>query len=187
MSLTRDFLQSGSSNPDFQPLNGLKEDTAYEYAISFTKVAGIADPAPRKGVWSQRVNLKVYVAAGSDNDLGFLTADLTEENWTEALSNGVTNIGLPADFSLRKQFTDNTAPSFIGGYPEFTAGDSTVEMRLMLDRPGTVYYVVAPMGTVSTVSKDGSTNYGTRDNWQTLPKSGPRTSLRRLSWAHLTT
>lgn len=172
VSLTRDFLQSGSSNPDFQPLNGLKEDTAYEYAISFTKVAGIADPAPRKGVWSQRVNLKVYVAAGSDNDLGFLTADLTEENWTEALSNGVTNIGLPADFSLRKQFTDNTAPSFIGGYPEFTAGDSTVEMRLMLDRPGTVYYVVAPMGTVSTVSKDGSTNYGTRDNWQTLPKSG---------------
>ena len=40
------------------------------------------------------------------------------------------------------------APSFIGGYPEFTPGDSTVEMRLMLDRPGTVYYVVAPMGTV---------------------------------------
>lgn len=122
---------------------------------SFTKVAGIADPAPRKGVWSQRVNLKVYVAAGSDNDLGFLTADLTEENWDEALDGGVTNIGLPSDFSLRKQFTDNEAPSFIGGYPEFTPGDSTVEMRLMLDRPGTVYYVVAPMGTVSTVSKDG--------------------------------
>ena len=134
VSLTRDFLQSGSSNPDFEPLNTLQEDTAYEYAISFTKVAGIADPAPRKGVWSQRVNLKVYVAAGSNNDLGFLNADLTEENWAEALDGGVTNIGLPSDFSLRKQFTDNEAPSFIGGYPEFTPGDSTVEMRLMLDR-----------------------------------------------------
>lgn len=172
VSLTRDFLQSGSSNPDFEPLNTLQEDTAYEYAISFTKVAGIADPAPRKGVWSQRVNLKVYVAAGSDNDLGFLTADLTEENWDEALDGGVTNIGLPSDFSLRKQFTDNEAPSFIGGYPEFTPGDSTVEMRLMLDRPGTVYYVVAPMGTVSTVSKDGGINYGTRTNWLGLPQSG---------------
>lgn len=172
VSLTRDFLQSGSSNPDFEPLNTLKEGTAYEYAISFTKVAGIADPAPRKGVWSQRINLKVYVAAGSDNDLGFLTANVTEENWAEALKDGVANIGLPSDFSLRKQFTDNQAPTFIGGYPEFTAGDSTVEMRLMLDRPGTVYYVVAPMGTVSTVSKDGKVNYGTKENWQTLPKSG---------------
>lgn len=180
VSLTRDFLQSSSSNPDFAPLNTLKENTAYEYAISFTKVAGIADPAPRKGVWSQRVNLKVYVAAGSDNDLGFLTANITEENWAEALKNGVTNIGLPSDFSLRKQFTDNEAPSFIGGYPEFSAGDSTVEMRLMLDRPGTVYYVVAPMGTVSTVSKDGKTNYGTQENWQTLPKSGAQDEVGKL-------
>lgn len=176
VSLTRDFLQSAITNPDFEPLNTLDENTAYEYAVSFTKVAGLSD----RNTWSQRVNLKVHVVAGSDNDLGFLTANITEENWAEALKDGVTNIGLPSDFSLRKQFTDNQAPSFIGGYPEFTAGDSSVEMRLMLDRPGTVYYVVAPMGTVSTVSKDGKINYGTKENWQTLPKSGAQDEVGKL-------
>lgn len=168
VSLTRNFLQKAVSNPDFDRLNTLKEDTAYEYAISFTKVGTL----PERDTWSQRVNVKVHVVAGSDLELGFLTADMTEENWNESLESGVTNIGLPADFSLRKQFTDNQEPAFIGGYPEFTAGDSSVEMRLMLDRPGTVYYVVAPMGTVSTISKDGTTDYGTKGSWEGLPQSG---------------
>ena len=168
VSLTRNFLQSGSNNPDFDMLNTLRDDAVYEYAISFTKVAGLPD----RDTWSQRVNLKVHVIAGSNNDLGFLSADLTEENWEESLTQGVTNIGLPADFSLRKQFTDQQAPEFIGEYPKFEAGDSAVEMSLMLDRPGTVYYVVAPINTVSTVGTDGTTNYGVEANWQTLPESG---------------
>lgn len=168
VSLTRNFLQSGSNNPDFDMLNTLQDDAVYEYAISFTKVAGLPD----RDTWSQRVNLKVHVIAGSNNDLGFLSADLTEENWEESLTQGVTNIGLPADFSLRKQFTDQQAPEFIGEYPKFEAGDSAVEMSLMLDRPGTVYYVVAPINTVSTVGTDGTTNYGVEANWQTLPESG---------------
>ncbi|OUO41304.1 S-layer homology domain-containing protein [Flavonifractor sp. An306] len=168
VSLTRNFLESGSNNPDFDMLNTLQDDAVYEYAISFTKVAGLPD----RDTWSQRVNLKVHVIAGSNNDLGFLSADLTEENWEESLTQGVTNIGLPADFSLRKQFTDQQAPEFIGEYPKFEAGDSAVEMSLMLDRPGTVYYVVAPINTVSTVGTDGTTNYGVEANWQTLPESG---------------
>lgn len=59
----------------------------------------------------------------------------------------------------------------IGEYPKFDAGDSAVEMSLMLDRPGTVYYVVAPMGLVSTVGTDNK-DYGQLANWQDLPQSG---------------
>ena len=164
VSLTRNFLHSGSNNPDFDALNTLQDNAVYEYAISFTKVAGLPD----RDTWSQRVNLKIHVIAGSNNDLGFLSADLTEENWEEALTQGVTNIGLPPDFSLRKQFTDQQAPTFISDYPKFDVGDSAVELQLMLDRPGTVYYVVAPINYVETKGADG-TNYGEQTAWESLP------------------
>ena len=167
ISLTRDFLQSGGNNPDFEQLNSLKEGVLYEYAVSFTKVAGQSD----RDDWSQRLNMKVHVVAGSNNELSVLSADVTEENWSDSLKNGVTNIGIPADFSLRKQFTDKQPPEFSGEYPTFDAGDSAVEMSLMLDRPGTVYYVVAPRGMVSTVDKDKN-NYAEEKNWTTLPISG---------------
>lgn len=167
ISLTRDFLQSGGNNPDFEQLNSLKEGVLYEYAVSFTKVAGQSD----RDDWSQRLNMKVHVVAGSNNELSVLSADVTEENWSDSLKNGVTNIGIPADFSLRKQFTDQQPPEFSGEYPTFDAGDSAVEMSLMLDRPGTVYYVVAPRGMVSTVDTDKN-NYAEEINWTTLPKSG---------------
>lgn len=166
VSLTRNFLQSGSNNPDFDALKELKEDTFYEYAISFTKVAGL----DKRDTWSQRINLKVHVAAGSNNELSVLSADVTESNWKEALASGVTNIGIPPDFSLRKQFTDNVAPSFIGEYPKFDAGDSAVSMSLMLDRPGTVYYVVAPRGYIET--SGGGTDYSGEKGWGTLPEGG---------------
>lgn len=169
ISLTRDFLQSDSSNPDFEELNALKENVSYDYAISFTKVAGLSD----RDTWSQRLNLKIHVLAGSNNELGFLSADVTEENFEEALKSGITNIGQPEDFSLRKQFTDQQAPVFNGEYPKFEPGDSAVKMSLMLDRPGTIYYVVAPMGTVATKNPDNTIDYGVESNWLNfLPQSG---------------
>lgn len=174
ISLTRGFRQSGTTNPDFEALNTLDEDVSYDFAISFTKVAGLAD----RNTWSQRLNLKIHVLAGSNNELGVLSANVTEENFKDALEEGsVTNIGQPEDFSLRKQFTDLSEPEFIGDYPTFDAGDSAVNMSLMLDRPGTVYYVVAPLGYIGTTDEsnneykaDGSTGEG---NWETLlPDSG---------------
>ena len=170
VSLTRHFLQN-TNNPDFDQLNILKEGTNYEYAISFTKVAGLSD----RSTWSQRLNMKVNVVAGSNNDLSFLSGEVTEDNWDEALKTGVTNIGQPADFSMRKQFTDNVAPTFAGEYPKLDAGDSAVNMSLMLDRPGTVYYVVAPLGYVGTTDNQDNIYNNTEtgiDNWENLPDSG---------------
>lgn len=176
VSLTRNFLQSGTNNTDFNALNTLKENVSYEYAISFTKVSGLTE----RDTWSQRVNMKIHVAAGSNNDLGTLSADVTENNWDEALKDGVTNIGQPDDFSLRKQFTDQQAPIFIGDYPSFSAGDSAVNLSLMLDRPGTVYYVIAPLGYVGTTDENGN-RYGDNTtgiaNWENLPSSGKEDNI----------
>ena len=174
VSLTRNFLQS-SNNPDFDALNTLKEDVAYEYAISFTKVAGLSD----RDTWSQRINLKINVAAGSNNDLSTLSADVTENNWEEALDGNVTDIGQPENFSMRKQFTDQQAPTFVGDYPLFEAGDSAVNMSLQLDRNGTIYYVIAPLGDIGTKDTQGH-SYGNNEtgiqNWGTyLPDSGKAT------------
>lgn len=169
-SLTRHFLQN-SNNPDFDPLNKLDPKKNYEYAVSFTKVAGLSD----RNTWSQRLNVKVQVVAGSNDALSFLSASLTETDWEDALKNGVTNIGQPEDFTLRKQFTDNVPPTFVGDYPSFEEGDSAVEMSLMLDRPGTVFYVVAPLGYVGTRDNKDQTYDTTKkgiENWNNLPESG---------------
>lgn len=176
-SLTRHFLRNSSNNPDFDPLNTLDPKKNYEYAISFTKVAGLSD----RDTWSQRLNIKVNVVAGSNDDLSFLSASPDESTWEEALKTGVTNIGQPEDLVLRKQFTDNVAPTFIGDYPDFEAGDSAVRMSLMLDRPGTVYYVVAPLGHVGTRDEAGhiyDTSSSGKDNWlNRLPKDGQNDNI----------
>ena len=175
-SLTRNFLQNGTNNPDFNPLNQLSPNVSYEYAIAFTKVAGLSD----RNTWSQRINMKIYMAAGGNNGLGTLSMDVTESSWTTAQKeDGVTDIGQPKEFSLRKQFTDQQAPTFVGDYPLFEAGDSAVNMSLQLDRNGTIYYVIAPLGDIGTKDTEGH-SYGNNEtgiqNWGTyLPDSGKAT------------
>ena len=56
-------------------------------------------------------------------------------------------------------------------FNSFEVGSSAVEMSLRLDRPGTVYYVVAPINYVGTAGPNGE-NYGTEAMWTTLPESG---------------
>lgn len=136
----------------FPKLNTFKEDEIQEYAIHFTKVDGTTT----RQTWSQQVNFRISVVAGGSVNLGNLAANVAPQNFKDALANGVTDIGTPEKFSLRKQFTDSQAPVFTDGYPNFTPGDSSVDMTVLLDRPGTVYYVVAPVGTVTTTDAGGS-------------------------------
>lgn len=134
----------------FPKLNQLAEDKVQEYAIHFTKVDG----SSTRETWSQQINFRVSVVAGSSVNLGNLAANVAPTNYSDALASGVTDIGTPEKFTLRKQFTDSQAPVFTDGYPSFVPGDSSVDMTVLLDRPGTVYYVVAPVGTVTTTGLD---------------------------------
>lgn len=172
VSLTR-ILQKGN-NPQFQQLNQLLEENQYEYAVHFTRVGTLGD----RDTWSQRVTMGVTVVAGSTSDLGSLAnGRLDSSALEEALAEGVTNIGQPDDFTLRKQFSDQTPPIFVDNRPNFETGDSSVKMYLMLDRPGTIYYMVAPYGTVTTEGeeRDGSEKYHfstDKTDYEALPKNG---------------
>ncbi len=172
VSLTR-ILQKGN-NPRFQQLNQLLEENQYEYAVHFTRVGTLGD----RDTWSQRVTMGVTVVAGSTSDLGSLAnGRLDSSALEEALAEGVTNIGQPDDFTLRKQFSDQTPPIFVDNRPNFETGDSSVKMYLMLDRPGTIYYMVAPYGTVTTEGekRDGSKKYHfstDKTDYEALPKNG---------------
>ena len=149
VSLTRHFLDP-SNAPEFNQLNTLLESAEYEYAIHFTQIGSLTDP----DTWSQRVNVTINVLAGSTNDLQTLANNLTVDNYNSMVPSSITNIGQPAEFKLIKQFSDQTPPVFASGHPTFDAGSSAVNMYLMLDRPGTLYYVVAPLGTIPTTGKD---------------------------------
>ena len=149
VSLTRHFLRS-SNAPDFDQLNTLKEDAVYEYAIHFTQIGSLTNP----DTWSQRLNIGINILAGSTNNLQTMANNLSVKNYNDMVPSQLTNIGQPDDFNLIKQFSDQTPPTFASNHPTFEAGSSVVDMFLMLDRPGTLYYVVAPLGTIPTTGKD---------------------------------
>ena len=150
-SLRMNLEDPNNNNPTFDQLNTLKEGTVYEYAVSFTKVEG----EPDRSSWSQTITFDINVIAGSGLELPRLGADVTEEKWNELVGTTLTNIGLPETLTLHKPFRDQSAPHFIGDRPTFTPGDSTVRMDLMLDRMGTIYWVVAKRGDISTLGPNG--------------------------------
>lgn len=149
VSLQMDILHPESTTPSFEPLKDL--DETYEYALSFTKVGDETD----RTAWSGTIDFEVNVVAGRSNDLARLGATGWEHDWEQLVGNEITNIGVPETLSLHKPFRDQAAPHFIGNRPEFTEGDSTVRIDLMLDRSGTVYWAVAKRGDVSTIGPNG--------------------------------
>ena len=129
-------------------LNGetysLRDDRAYDYAIRFTQVNGSSS----RSAWSEEIRFYVSILEGGSSDLGNLAANVTRERYDAAIAAGnVTDIGSPRDlgFSMTKAILGTTAPEFTTGRPIFTPGDTSVQMRLQIDRQGTVYYVVAPV------------------------------------------
>ncbi|MGE4275710.1 MAG: S-layer homology domain-containing protein [Lawsonibacter sp.] len=147
LSLGRDF----KNLTQYPRLNQLDESTVYEYAIQCTRVGTSSDPT----TWSQTVTFQVSVVSGSSVDLANLATSVTEENFSSAVSDGeVSDIGTPEDFTVYKRFSDSRPPEFTGEYPFFAPGDTYVDMTIRLDRSGTVYYAVAPVGTIGT-EKDG--------------------------------
>lgn len=181
----------GNERNVFEDLNKLDEGKIYEYALSFTKVKGLPDRTD----WSGTVNLKVNAVAGSASNLNAL-ASAIETSWDQLVGNGVTNIGQPETLEIHVPFQDTTSPQFTSGHPTFQAGDSSVRMSLLLSRPGTVYYVVAPLKDIPTkvnIDQNGDGDYedpadlkdaniayfdeqsGTYPNYEKLPKNGNET------------
>ena len=129
-------LINGDNTTKISQLNSLNDGYTYEFVIDVTEIDGSEDEES----WSADVKMRVLVPAGQD----LSGTDYAKRNpWT----NDVTNIGNPEDFYVSRKFIDTKTPRFMSGNPTFNAGDGMVEMNVMLDRTGTLYYVVAPMYT----------------------------------------
>ena len=170
-SMQMDAKEPDATTPTFQPLKKVKEGTVYEYAVHFIKVNGDGD----RKTWNGTVQMDVNAVAGSNDSLGRMGVGGWEESWNNLVGKELTNIGVPSTLTLYKPFRDQTAPHFINDRPTFTPGDSVVRMDLMLDRVGTIYWVVAKRGNVSTIGTDGKdySPSGTgRGAYEELPESG---------------
>lgn len=178
VSLTTGVINENPTYPQFKLLNELDTDKVYEYAIEFKSVKGMTDPAK----WNGQVNIKINLAAGSTRNLRVLSTNLTHQGWLNSVKNGdVTNIGPTEEFILKIPFVDQSIPDFANGYPYITEQATTATMRLGLTGKGRIYYVVAPVGEISTegykLSSDHQTIfYGDESdqlnkyaNWNTLP------------------
>lgn len=166
VSLTSDLLEAS-----FKALNTLDESKAYEYAIQFTELDGVAD----RNAWSNLVTMRVSIVAGSGRSLENLGNQIiTPTVWADATdpknSDSLVSIGVRSDFSIKKQFKDAQAPKFIQGHPKFSAGDTVADFTVMLDRPSTIYYVVAEENIVPPLNE-----HGVRVDWDQIPK-GPTAS-----------
>ena len=151
-------------------LSSLQDSRVYEYAIRFLRVNGERN----RSLWSASVNFRVSVVSGLFTDLANLAVSPAPESFSSAIANGfVTDISSPSDmgFRMTRVFVDASAPSFSIGRPSFSPEDTSVEMRLQLTRPGTLYYLLAPADSV-ILPRD---IYGDMVNWERageIPESG---------------
>ena len=129
-------LINGDNTTKISQLNTLNDNYTYEFIIDVTEIDGNDEEES----WSANLNMRVLIPAGQD----LSGTDYAKQNpWT----NDITNIGSPENFSVSRKFIDTKTPRFMSGNPTFNAGDGMVEMNVMLDRAGTLYYVIAPMYT----------------------------------------
>ncbi len=170
---------------NYKKLVELDEKKTYQYAIHLTQVNDLNEDQSMS--WSELVTMRFGIIAGRSNSVGNV-ANNVKDNYQDYIDNKeVTSIGLAYStggmtdiLTLRKQFTDRSAPSFEVDAPRFRAGSSTIHMDLALNREGRIYYVVAPaVSGVSTVVNNESaekispTNDKNKDNKLTyIPEDG---------------
>ena len=164
----------------FPPLNRLSEDYSYEFSIELTEMVG----SEKRETWNGQISFDVYVAAGLSNSLYTLGNGLSMDLWEQYKELGLTNSGIasiglsPQDteyLRIRQLFTDTALPEFALTYPEFlddNIGDTFATINLSLNRAGKIYYVVAPVGEITTTIKKNGTSYSGMDAWDEVTGTG---------------
>ena len=146
--------------PDVEKVKtGLAEGTTYRYGIHLHSIGDVVESSETAtpDSWSDMVVMRFSLIAGTSGHINTVSNGV-DKNYNSSVSSGdvseigivYTRTGTETILTCSKQFVDTKAPSFQSGYPTFTAGSGMFTMRLGLDRPGTVYYVVAPVGEITT-------------------------------------
>lgn len=127
-----DMIYANQLSASLSQLVTLKGDCTYEFAIKVTQFQGNTDEKS----WNGEVNLEISIPA----DQNLRSSFVAYENPWQRVENIATG-----DCTVDNLFRDETAPYFIMGYPSFETGDSLVEMTVMPNREGKLYYVISPL------------------------------------------
>ncbi len=131
----------GKKDAVFEKLNEFKQPRSY--ALKITKLNG--RPADEG---NRIVNVYSVPVAGNRSDLESLAKN-PAQYWKDLVGNGVTMVGTPASLELMSVLVDTIVPKFEEPYPDFSnIGDSIVIPKVKVTRNATLYYVVAPEGTL---------------------------------------
>lgn len=147
-----------------------KFDADREYAIKVTSLKG----STVENDWSGKVELTLLPVSGTDGTLKNLAdLSLTPDKYKDLQTSNyaVKEIGVPKEYTVSRTFRDQNPPTFSGGRPTFTVGDSSANIDIMLNRPNTkFYYVVTQVGNITTTLNGGMQI--TDANWDKLPENG---------------
>ncbi len=166
-------ISDALKNGTFEPLNKMKDTV---YGIEITSINGDRNSAN----WNRPITLQITAVSGSATSLPEMSKRLGSRMTYDQLFPSelmISDITIPMNFSMTHTFLDTTPPEFDKGYPTFDPGDTGVKMRVALNRPSAYYYyVVAPLGEVTTVLKDGGKNLDETE-WGNLPSDGNGTAV----------
>ena len=163
LSYTKDPTQ-----PQYEIVTtGLAEGYLYRYGIHITSM-GIDnisegdDPTAEPTSWSDLITMEFSLIAGTEGNVRDVSR-LVNTNYDGYLNTAkISEIGVvytdedtKSILECSKQFVDTQPPQFMSGSPTFEVGSGSMTIAVALDRPGRVYYVVAPVGalTINTGSK----------------------------------
>lgn len=158
-SFTQDILTTDpdkKQSPTFEKLND-KTWKPTEYAIHIDTIGS----NPNFRAWNYNLTLKVQVVAGDSNSLGLLLGTKDQTAYNTAAAAGMKLISTPEPFPLRKSFSDLDAPQISS--PSIVVRDTSAQIGLMLNKEGTVYYVAAPILTLTWLDGESTRNLANND------------------------
>lgn len=171
-SYTRNFRTGNtSSSTNAEALKDVTE-TRY-YGIRFTSIQNVGGEDGRK-TWSGKVEMQVLAIAGSSLSAlhNLAVSSIQDSSLTEAVSDGLVQVGSPTSYTMKHTFSDTMIPEFVTGYPHIVPSDLSGTIHLQLTRTtGKIFYVIAPVGTIATTLTEalGGKTALTSGNWNDLP------------------
>lgn len=166
-SYTTNFLRANEQRPDLDKLNSMEK---MEFAIHIDSMG--VDSNKNFSAWNYNVTFRVSIMAGEWNTLLGLANGSTQTDYNNGITAGAVPIGTPDPFERRVPFTDSEAPVIGNDWPILTdLSDVGAKIDVMLDRPGSVYYILFPVSSMITdnnAALNNATTELTEDRLQTV-------------------
>lgn len=155
-------IHTGSPTDRYKTIKStLQEDHIYRYGFHITQIRGIREENETDDAdsWGDLVTMRFGLIAGGLGQVQVVSGDvrknfdanyqIVQSGYASYISLAATNTGTSDILTVPKQFVDSRSPSFGSDYPRFSTGSSSISMDIQLTRPGTIYYVAAPVEVIN--------------------------------------